>query len=81
MIKAFILLPLLFIPAPAEAGHWRDGYKANRAKAERIWQRDSWVRRERPSYRRVGRQGDCPSERDGYCRSVQDWWDIQNNRN
>jgi hypothetical protein len=25
--------------------------------------------------KRVGRQGDCPQHRDGYCRTAHEWWD------
>jgi hypothetical protein len=80
-MKILLILPLLFVASPANAQVWSDDAKVKAlqsAKADRGAGRDA----QRASQRRVvGRRGDCPRERDGYCRTVHDWWDYQNNRN
>jgi hypothetical protein len=84
-MKILLILPLLLVASPANAQFWWDDAKvktSTAAKADRGARSNSLRTFHRAPQRRViGRQGDCPSERDGYCRSVHDWWDVQNNRN
>jgi hypothetical protein len=34
-----------------------------------------------PVEAKVGKRGDCPQNKDGYCQTHHEWWDQQNNRN
>ncbi len=82
-MKIFALIPLLFVATPVEAG-WvseKTSYKKPSASAERAWKPEAGRTQKWRQSRVVGRQGDCPNTRDGYCRSVHDWWEYQNNRN
>lgn len=81
-MKLLFVLPLLAVATPVQA-HWPgDGNKNKSLKAAKAHKTPAHrsVRYTIEPRRIVGRQGDCPRERDGYCRSVEDWWDYQNNR-
>jgi hypothetical protein len=84
-MKIQLILPLVLVASPAHAQSWWDRAKVKTSKAakdDRAARTDASRAQDRaPQNPVIGRNGDCPSERDGYCRSDYDWWDVQNNRN